>query len=554
MGISLGAEMELANYVYLVAFAPTLLVTYTFAVRLTRAVEQTGRLQGRSTARLLSGSLILLVMISTAVICGLLDIPLGIDQGADAVDIALTGLISLPVAVALCVATGAVIRALPHRERSGPHLGVNRLLGGITVGTKLLVGAFFLLFAVAVIGSLVELLAGRWGPLGLVEYLALLILPAFLVFLFFYVRRGQRTASSYAKRLLARPAKAAVGKPRVLYLRPFDEEHRLFAGSQALDEFLGDEIAEQIGPLIALGNPMDRIAPDGAERHYFDDAEWQAAVERLATEAPCIVASTSASPNTAWELRRVLELGLERRLYLLSPPRAPEPPAGAPVAPKRGTRKLFGVIRRALFSILAQDFDGVARELSFGELPAAMSPAGQTSWDDFVNTLITCGYAVDIPDPGAGAVVGFETGGRAVLLETGASTPVDFVRPMVDREPAAGHPPIFANNDPPGHDSSTRMAGKRGHRRAGGNVEENLDRPVADWSDEQLLDGYRASTADLSEGADRDGPTKSAITEEILRRGLSLPDMPTAPKSETVDWSGEAGGEDPGSGALPTPF
>jgi hypothetical protein len=215
---------------------------------------------------------------------------------------------------------------------------------------------------------------------------------------------------------------------------------------------------------------------------------------------------------------------------------------------------LFGVIRRALFSIIAQDFDGVARELSFGELPAAMSPAGQTSWDDFVNTLITCGYAVDIPDPGAGAVVGFETGGRAVLLETGASTPVDFVRPMVDREPAAGHPPIFANNDPPGHDSSTRMAGKRGHRRAGGNVEESLDRPVADWSDEQLLDGYRASTADLSEGADRDGPTKSAITEEILRRGLSLPDMPTAPKSETVDWSGEEGGEDPGSGALPTPF
>jgi len=53
-------------------------------------------------------------------------------------------------------------------------------------------------------------------------------------------------------------------------------------------------------------------------------------------------------------------------------------------------------------------------------------------------------------------------------------------------------------------------------------VAENPDRPMAEWSDDQ--------------------------------RGLSLPDVPTVPKAETVDWSGEAGGEDPGSGALPKPF
>jgi hypothetical protein len=33
-----------------------------------------------------------------------------------------------------------------------------------------------------------------------------------------------------------------------------------------------------------------------------------------------------------------------------------------------------------------------------------------------------------------------------------------------------------------------------------------------------------------------------------------LPDVPTVAKSETVAWSGEAGGEDPGSGALPRSF
>jgi hypothetical protein len=84
-------------------------------------------------------------------------------------------------------------------------------------------------------------------------------------------------------------------------------------------------------------------------------------------------------------------------------------------------------------------------------------------------------------------------------------------------------------------------------------VNESLDRLMADWSDDQLLEEYRALTADLPEGADRDGPTKSAISEEILRRGLSFPEVRPTPKTETVDWSGETGGEDPGSGALPRP-
>ena len=85
-------------------------------------------------------------------------------------------------------------------------------------------------------------------------------------------------------------------------------------------------------------------------------------------------------------------------------------------------------------------------------------------------------------------------------------------------------------------------------------MEENLDRPLADWSDDQLLEEYRSLTLELPEGAGQDRPDKSAITKEILRRGLSLPDVPTVPKTETVDWSGEAGGEDPGSGALPRSF
>ncbi len=435
-------DSDLRNYVYVIAFAPAIFVTHAFAVRLGRAVELTGRLQGRSTVNLLSGSLSLLNLAITAAICGWLDIPLGIDAGAGAIDVALFAVIALLVALVLCFAARSAVRVLPQRRRTGPHRGVNSLLAGLTIGVKVLLAVSVLMFAVVTFGALGQLIAGDFGPLGRIEYVALVVLPAFVVFIYFYVRRGQRKASLLRKRLRPSLESSTNGTPRVLYLRPFQEEHRLFAGSQTLDEFLGDEIAEQIGPLIALGNPTDRIAPDGAERQYYEDDEWQSAVERLADEAPCIVAATSASPNTAWELRRVLELGLALRLYLLSPPfREPAAPPALPLGKAGRIRSLLRIIRRATFSWLAQDWDGMSRELSFGELPTALSPASQATWDEFVDTLVDCGYSVDMADPGPGAVVGFDKHGSAVLLERGATSPLDFVQPMVDRERAAEHPP-----------------------------------------------------------------------------------------------------------------
>ncbi len=435
-------DLDPRNYVYLVALAPAILVTHAFAVRLSRAVERTGRLQGRSTVNLLSGGLSVLNLVITTAVCRWLDIPLGIDAGAGAIDIALSGVIALLLAFAISFATRTAVRVLPQRRRTGPNRRANSLLAGLTIGVKVLLGVGVLLFAVVTLSALVQLIAGDFGPLGRIEYLALVVLPVFVVFLYFYVRRAQRKASLLEKRLQPSLENSTNGTRRVLYLRPFQEEHRLFAGSQTLDEFLGDEIAEQIGPLIALGNPTDRIAPDGAERQYYEDDEWQLAVERLAVEAPCIVAATSASPNTAWELRRVLELGLERRLYLLSPPLREHPPSPEPsVAMSGRLRRLLGITRRATFSWLSQDWDGLSRELSFGELPSALSPAGQATWDEFVSTLVTCGYSVDMADPGAGAVVGFDKGGGALLLERGASSPLDFVQPMVERQRSAEPPP-----------------------------------------------------------------------------------------------------------------
>jgi len=85
-------------------------------------------------------------------------------------------------------------------------------------------------------------------------------------------------------------------------------------------------------------------------------------------------------------------------------------------------------------------------------------------------------------------------------------------------------------------------------------MEQNLDRPMAHWSDARLLEEYHSLTADLPESAGHDSPDKAEITDEILRRGLPFPDVSTVPHPESVDWSSELGGEDPGSGALPRSF
>lgn len=81
-------------------------------------------------------------------------------------------------------------------------------------------------------------------------------------------------------------------------------------------------------------------------------------------------------------------------------------------------------------------------------------------------------------------------------------------------------------------------------------MEPNPDRPITEWSEDQLLDEYRSPSGQVGHG----GVERPAIIEEILRRGLPLPEAPDVPQTENVDWSGEPGGEDPGSGALPRPF
>ncbi len=82
-------------------------------------------------------------------------------------------------------------------------------------------------------------------------------------------------------------------RPAVLYLRGFRQESDPFAwvppkeasrytrrhptGITAVtfEQYLGAEFAMQLGPFVALGNPLDSVPPEGAARSYATDGDWR---------------------------------------------------------------------------------------------------------------------------------------------------------------------------------------------------------------------------------------------------------------------------------------
>ena len=228
-----------------------------------------------------------------------------------------------------------------------------------------------------------------------------------------------------ARRTKEAPAAIQPTTASVLYLRAFDEERRPFVfgprsalkqytsqfGAHAplqrgdptlrltLEDYLEEAITAQLGPFVALGNPYDRLAPDGATREYAQDAQWQERFLDLATSATCIVVSIGGSSNLEWELKQIKERELGQKVCLFTSPIVP------------GTDdKILNRLRSTAATrakTLAEDWERAS---------ATLGRAG-----------FTCAE-----NPGPGAVVAFDEQGASVLLTTDATSPADFITPAAD--------------------------------------------------------------------------------------------------------------------------
>jgi len=196
-------------------------------------------------------------------------------------------------------------------------------------------------------------------------------------------------------------------RPPVVYLRPFQQEEEAFVQLPwhwrdlwtnavqiimrrrswrllTLEQYLGVGISARIGPFIALGNPVDFVPPEGAARTYVADDEWTKHFEQMVSRARCIILMAATSENVLWELAQIRSMGLQQRLFVLTKP------------------QLVRNIRAA-------------------------------AWPTFAAALKQSGYQSCEKDPGAGAVVGFNGGGEAIVLKRDARSAEETVSALCSR-------------------------------------------------------------------------------------------------------------------------
>jgi hypothetical protein len=74
-----------------------------------------------------------------------------------------------------------------------------------------------------------------------------------------------------------------------------------------------------LGPVVAIGDPTDRLSPLGADRLYVGDEPWQEEVLQLIRRAGVVVLQVADTPSLVWECEQVLREVEPSRLLLAIP-------------------------------------------------------------------------------------------------------------------------------------------------------------------------------------------------------------------------------------------
>lgn len=305
----------------------------------------------------------------------------------------------------------AILSYLPRRVRRR-HFGANRVSFPYR-------GAGLVLGSLTAAGWVALVAEGWWiGDATLGKSLAALLFAPVLGFSVYRVFKALyepgKAVSSFDEVLVADP------RPSVIYIRSFLQDRAVFvqgdrsrygAYSQKpfltnkqvvvhieLSKYLETSVRQHVGPLIALGNPLDYFPPAGAVRAYVRDEAWTAEFDRLARQSACLIAGIGTTSSLLWELRFLRETNMHTKLVLVTRHAS---------VPRHDTW-LSKFYRRAI---------GVGPE---------------PTWGDLVQVMTSLGYVVPADEPEDGSVLGFDAAARAQLITTGADLPDDFVKPIVE--------------------------------------------------------------------------------------------------------------------------
>lgn len=159
------------------------------------------------------------------------------------------------------------------------------------------------------------------------SFLVLLIPATWVVRIY---RQARRAAMLPGSALIKRDT-----RPFVLYLRSFQDDTDIKLRARAsngrilpeqllkvpFEEVLCDHLWGY-GPVLAIGNPQTKgtSLPLGAARDYASDSSWQYEAERLMQNASMIVAVAGKTQGLAWEIDKIINLGLLSKFVLILPP------------------------------------------------------------------------------------------------------------------------------------------------------------------------------------------------------------------------------------------
>jgi hypothetical protein len=119
---------------------------------------------------------------------------------------------------------------------------------------------------------------------------------------------GKRLRQSDVLTVLARDSRAPV-----LFFRSFADEdiidltQQTLKGNMRRAEETICEAFQDIGPVIAIGRPGERLPELGAARMYVNNNNWQSAVRFFIQHSSVIVFIVGHSPGVKWEIETALE-------------------------------------------------------------------------------------------------------------------------------------------------------------------------------------------------------------------------------------------------------
>ena len=123
-------------------------------------------------------------------------------------------------------------------------------------------------------------------------------------------------------------------RPPVILLRSFEDDNlpletryrMLWFFSAAKEAFTLEEFVVncvwRCGPVIAIGNPAEKLNPLGAAREYVPDDRWRTSIQQYLDEAVLVVCILGSTPGLRWEYDAIAARKKEGDVVVVFPPRS----------------------------------------------------------------------------------------------------------------------------------------------------------------------------------------------------------------------------------------